>query len=620
MAIDAWNETKEQVRQASDIVDVVGSYAQLRHQGREYVALCPWHDDTRPSLHVNPERQSYKCFVCDVGGDVFSFIMQIEGVSFRESLEMLAERAGIALAARQTRRGEPQAGTSEDKQALYRAMAWAEAQYHECLVEAAEAEPARRYLDERGISRASIEKFRIGFVPQGWDWLLKRAAETPFTPKILEKIGLVMPRSSGEGYYDRFRGRVMFSIRDAQSREARPVAMGGRILPELTTEDTAKYINSPETPLFSKNRQLYGLDIARDAIARQRRAVVVEGYTDCVIAHQAGVENVVAVLGTALGERHIGLLRRFADTVTLVLDGDEAGRRRANEILSLFVAAQVDLQILTLPENLDPCDFLIAHGSEAFGRLIEQAPGALEHKIETETQGLDLAVDTHQANEALERILGTIAAAPRLASNSPASGRLREEQVLSRLAQRFYVSEEQLRKRMTELRRRAQRPMAQTTSHGSIGPPKLSDVSFWDRELLELVICEPAAWWRIAEVAEPDDIESDVCRQIYATGLQILGSDVAPDFDRLMLEFEDPVIKSYLVQLEEQSRRKAGSDLEMRLAEVINSFRCRKEDARLRSKSAALRRGEFDAEQEKDLNELMQALKARQTGSEPTDG
>jgi len=617
VASDGWNETKEQVRQAVDIVDLVSNYAQLRRQGRDYVALCPWHDDTRPSLHVNPERQSYKCFVCDVGGDVFSFVMQVEGVSFRESLEMLAEQHSIALPLGRSGSPGAQADSADDKRTLYQAMAWAETQYHEYLVGAEGAEPARRYLAERGISAASIEKFCIGFAPKRWDWLLGQAATTPYSPKMLERIGLVVARDRGEGYYDRFRGRVTFSIRDAQSREARPVALGGRILPELADDDTAKYINSPETPLFSKNRQLYGLDVARDAIARQRCAVVVEGYTDCVIAHQSGVENVVAVLGTALGERHISLLRRFADTVTLVLDGDDAGRRRTNEILGLFVAAQSDLRILTLPENLDPCDFLRAHGSEAFGRLVEDAPGALEHKIETETKGLDLTVDTHRANEALERILGTIAMAPRLSSSSPESGRLREEQVLSRLAQRFHVSEERMRRRMTELRRRGRR----STAVVDATPPLVfADIHPWDRELLELVIGYPAVWSRIAEEISPDDVRSDVCRQIYEIGLHLLTSEITPDFDRLMLEFEDPRIKSLLVQLEEQSRQKTGSDLEMRLAEVLTSFRRRKEDRELRSTSASLRRGEFNTDQEEDLNKLMRALKTRQTGAEPTEG
>ncbi|MBN2294451.1 MAG: DNA primase, partial [Pirellulales bacterium] len=297
-------DVKEQVRQAVDIVDLVGHYIQLRRQGRGYVGLCPWHDDSRPSLQVNPERQSFKCWVCDIGGDVFSFIMQMEGVSFREALEILAERAGIELQARQA----PRPGTPEaagDKQTLYKAMAWAESLYHKYLLESPDAEAARRYLAERCITDESIEKFHIGFAPDRWEWILSQAEPGQTDPnspraKVLEAVGL-LGRREGGGTYDRFRGRVLFSIRDTQNR---PVGLGGRVLPEFADEKSAKYYNSTDTPLFSKSNLLYGLDIARQYIHKKfdDTALVMEGYTDVIMAHQYGFENAVAVLGTALGE------------------------------------------------------------------------------------------------------------------------------------------------------------------------------------------------------------------------------------------------------------------------------------------------------------------------------
>ena len=200
-----------------------------------------------------------------------------------------------------------------------------------------------------------------------------RAAKQ-FPPGLLERAGLAIPRDmDGGGHYDRFRGRVLFSIRDARSR---PIAFGGRVLPQFADERTAKYINSPETPLFSKSRELYGLDAARDGIAREKQVVVLEGYTDCLMAHQHGLTNMVAVLGTALGEAHLQVLRRFTDSIVLVLDGDDAGRRRTNEIidalLALFVKNQIDLRILTLPEGLDPCDFIASQGSDAFRQLLRR--------------------------------------------------------------------------------------------------------------------------------------------------------------------------------------------------------------------------------------------------------
>ena len=265
-------DAKEQVRQAVDIVDLVGSYIQLRRQGRNFVGLCPWHDDSRPSLNVNPDRQSWKCWVCDVGGDVFSFVMKAEGLEFRETLELLAEKAGITL--RQPGQGspddsQPSGGPSNDKRVLLRVMAWAEEQFHRCLVDAPEGEPGRKYLAERGISSESIRRFHLGYAPQTLG-LAPRSHPRARSgrPASSNALGLLRRKEVGGEHYDWFRGRVMFSIRDARSR---PIAFGGRVLPQLAGERDAKYINSPETPLFSKSRELYGLDMAREAIAHDQR-------------------------------------------------------------------------------------------------------------------------------------------------------------------------------------------------------------------------------------------------------------------------------------------------------------------------------------------------------------
>ena len=438
-------DVKEQVRQAIDIVDLLGSYMQLRRQGRGYVALCPWHDDTRPSLQVNPERQSFKCWVCDIGGDVFSFIMKMEGVEFPEALAMLADRAGIALEKAPHERSEGAPPPGHDKRTLYKAAAWAEGRYHDCLLHAADAEPARRYLQERGLTAESIERFHLGFSPLDRDWIIQQAGGSTGRTKILESIGILARPSSGGSLFDRFRGRVLFSIRDAQ---ARPVALGGRLLPELGLTSPAKYVNSPETPLFTKSHQLYGLDVAKDSIRKKKTALVMEGYTDVIVAHQYGFDNAVAVLGTALGENHIRILKRFADRIVLVLDGDEAGQKRANEVLELFVAQQVDLQILTLPDDLDPCDFLHGRGAEAFAQLlVDGVVDALSHAFRTATRGLDLEHDIHGSSQALERLVSIVAKAPRLRHDTTREDRIREGKFLQRFAALFRVDEAEVRRR-----------------------------------------------------------------------------------------------------------------------------------------------------------------------------
>jgi len=617
MPVDAWLEVKEQVRQATDIVDLLGSYLPLQRRGREYLGLCPFHDDTRPSMHVNPERQIYKCFVCDSGGDVFSFVMQRESVEFREALELLADRAAISLPTA-SRSPSPPSG-ADDKRVLYAALAWAEKTYHEYLLRSPEAESARRYLEQRQVSAESIRRFRIGFSPNRWDFLLSKASTTSFAPLILERVGLVARRSSGDGFYDRFRGRLLFPIREPHAADGRAVAFGGRILPELAADEVAKYINSPETPLFSKHRQFYGLDLARDAISSAREAIVVEGYTDCVAAHQAGVGNVIAVLGTALGETHIQLMRRFADKIVLVLDGDEAGQRRTNEILKLFVAAQVDLRILTLPQGVDPCDFLQAQGGEAFGRLVAGAADALEHQIRTATQGLDITADTHRANEALEEILGTLARAPRLATTTASAMRLREHQVLARLSRQFGPPEEELRRRLAELRssRRSSSPAESAEQADEQYSPAALD--FWDRELLELVISHPEHLPAISAVIEPGEMRGRVARRIFQKCLEIYEAGGRCDFARLMLEAEDPKIKRLLIGLDEQAQAKSGSNPAGRLTDILLSFQRRREDAEHHQMIADLR-SESRPDAADLLGQALEALRPRHRREEPMEG
>jgi DNA primase len=616
--MDNWLDTKERVRQATDIVDLVGSYIQLRRDGSGFAGLCPWHDDSSPSLKISPQRQTFKCWVCDLGGDVFSFIMQREGVDFREALELLADRAGIPLEEQRPQEGAPQQGAGLDKRTLLRGTAWAEKVFHECLLKAPEAELARAYLQARGISEESIERFQIGFAPQSWDWLLARAERAQVPLAVLERNGLVAQRSGGSGYYDRFRGRVIFSIHDAQ---ARPIAFGGRILPEFAEGEPAKYINSPETALFSKSKELYALDLAKATIAQNKNVIVVEGYTDVVLAHQCGVTNAVACLGTALGERHVKLLKRYADRITLVLDGDEAGQKRTNEILELFIAEQANLKILTLPNNLDPCDFLLSHGSEAFAVQLAEAIDALDHKIRVATNGLDIAADPHLANEALEDILGTLARAPRLAMGKSSEVRLREHQVLTRLARQFRVDESSLRTRLEDLRTGSQRPRFNTADEAERPAPRftLADLNFWDRELIELILALPDACHVLFEEIDPEDLHSPAAQRLYSRARELTDEGITPSFDRLMLEAEDPNYKSLLISLDERVQEKQG-DPAARMRDVLASFRRQKEDATHQKLIAELRDGNSSVSEEQAFGNLMAQLQTRHRKPDPTEG
>lgn len=603
-------DVKEQIKRAVDIVDLVGESIPLRREGRAYKGLCPWHDDSRPSLHVNPERQTFRCFVCNIGGDVFTFIEKRENVSFREALTILAERAGIPLA---PGKGGASAEENDERRRLFQAAAWTEQQFHDCLLKAAEAEPARRYLRERGITDDSIRRFHLGFAPNEWDWLLKRARAASIAPATLEKIGLVRPRPQGPGHYDFFRGRVLFSIRDLQGR---PVAVGGRVLPGAGDEKGAKYINTPETPLFSKSRLLYGLDAAKDAISRSRTVMVMEGYTDCLIAQQCGIENAVAVLGTALGEQHIGILRRFADQVLLVLDGDAAGRRRADEILELFVSAQLDLRILTLPDELDPAEFLLAQGAAAFQNLLGTAVDALEHKLRILTSGVDAQSSIGQIQRAQEEMLRILAKAPRPTDSAT---HLREAQILSRLAQRFRVGEPALRDRLRALREKSNRPraaLAAASPEPAAPPPKPGILDKAERELLEIVLQSPE-WVRpIAEQLPPAVWRCSRRRAVFSACCRLTAAGVSPTVDRLLLEIDDGQLKTLIIELDDLQKQRPRPDIEGEVTRLL---------AMIRNPSAVaprvLRPTPSDANMnEEELLRVIARGRLRHGISSPTDG
>ncbi|QDT68415.1 DNA primase [Planctomycetes bacterium MalM25] len=622
------DDAKEIVRQATDIVDLAGSYLQLRRQGRGYVSLCPWHDDSKPSLQINPERQSFKCWPCDIGGDVFSFLMRMENLDFREALEQLADRAGIDLApAHAGPRAEP--GSPGDKKTLLAAMAWAEERYHQCLQEAQHAQPARDYLVERGVSAESINRFRIGFAPTGWDWLLKQGPSAGYSPAVLERVNLIASRQSGDGWYDQFRGRLLFPIRDVRSR---PVAIGGRVLPELAKREQrdgytpAKYVNSSETPVYSKSNTLYALDQARDAIAKKDELVVVEGYTDVIACHQAGVQNVVACCGTAMGEGHLKLVRRFTDRLVLVLDGDEAGRKRASELLKMFIAYPIDLRILTLPDGLDPCDFVASHGGDKFADLVSRAPDALEHELQSVTDGMVLSADnTHAASRAVEQVLTTLAKTNAALGEADSTAVLREQSVVGRLSRHFHLPEENLRGRLRDLRRAAsQKPLVAPAYNVEPEQPvarrqRASELPVWEREALELMLADQAFAQRLIEELGEIDFSSASARELFVLFRRVAESGPAT-YDRLMLALE-PHRQTLLVELDEMGSARAKSNPEQRLKDLLQSRDRRQEGAERGQRISAVQKGELrEGEADEAVAALFASRKRREAGSPSTDG
>jgi len=552
-------DVKDRVKQSTDVVDLIGTELNLRRRGTIYYGHCPWHDDNSPSFQVNPNKQTWVCYPCDLRGDVFDFVMKREGVDFREALEILAERANIPLTSFQSKVIK---GSANDKQTLFRAMQWAENEYHQCLLNSGAAAPVRNYLDRRGITAESIERFKIGFAPLSWSWLVDRLRDTSYSPAILEACGLVSAQQSGS-WYERFRGRVLFPIRDTQER---PIAFGGRVVPGLYgegEEPRGKYVNSPETRLFSKSKNLYALNMARGHVQKtnvtEKRLTIVEGYTDVVAAWQSGLHNVVAALGVALNEQHIRLIKRFADGITLVLDGDEAGQRTMNTVLDLFVAHDIDLRILSLPEGVDPFDFLVKNGGQPFQAMVEQAPDAIAHKIFIETKGIDLVNDSHQANQALENILSTLARVPASLIAQSAAKSMRQDQIVMRLARQFQLDRDQVRRRLSELRTNIHPNNSgrnQASDNEAIDYTRLKPA---EKELIELLIQDPSLLDRAVENIAPTQLQEGVLRDIYDVMGECFheGKDVG--YQQLMLELEVPRLKKLVDYLYDRALEKKKS-------------------------------------------------------------
>jgi len=638
-----FQDVKRRIKDSIDIVDLVGRYIPLRRQGRLFVGLCPWHDDTHPSLQVNPERQLFRCWVCNIGGDIFSFLMRIEGIEFGEALQLLAERAGISLRppsqSGKPVRGKTAGGTAGGftKTALFQAAQWVADRYHRFLAQAAAAEPARRYLADRGIEWASIEKFQVGFSPTQSDWILHQARNQGISPALLVAIGVLASRPLG-GNYDRFCGRVVFPIRDPLDR---PVGFGARILPEnygvippISGSNKAKYINTPETRLFTKSSLVYGLDLARHAIRQTGRVIVVEGYTDCILAHQAGLTDVVAVLGTALGPNHIQLLRRYTDRIYLLLDGDEAGRRRAAELLELFVSQDVDLRVVTLPAGYDPADYLVKHGGQALGKLIVETSADAYEYARRIFAAEEAREGVHASSRALERILRTMAKAPVL---SAISSPLREALILQRLAAEFNVAETVLRQQLALLRERSggkgrvgsgASGMGGVPGTAAASPAKAANFAGrkagglttggtsghsaawnwrWQQELLEILLAAPRLVSVAAQHIRPEEFSSEVHRRIYEAMCDLWAAESDLGLDRLMVYSDDPSVHAVLVELDQAVTEKRLASPEEALASFLAVYRQRQVEAQLPQEAARLHQEDLaEAEQLEILQRMVQ--------------
>jgi DNA primase len=421
-----------ELQATADIVEVVSDYIPLKRAGESYKALCPFHHEKTPSFVVSPKKQIYHCFGCGVGGNVFKFLMAMEKIDFPEAVRALGRRYGIELGETRAERTE----RDSQKEALYRTNELATAFYERLLFERPEGATAREYLERRSIGREAARKFRLGFSPTGWDGLIRHAEQHGVGTDLLEKTGLALKGKTG-GYYDRFRGRLIFPIFDPLGRI---IAFGARSL----DGSEPKYLNSPEGPLFSKGRNLYGINFFRRE-ARQNVIGVVEGYTDVIMAHQNGFNWFVASLGTAFTKEHARLMRRYsAERVIILFDADTAGQKASLRSLGFLLEEDLDVEVVTLPEGYDPCDYIAEKGIGPFEACIQEARDIVGYK-------LSLARECPEWGSPSERA-GTVDELLEIVGRT--SNPIKRDLYIKQISESVDVAESILRERMRGLRRR----------------------------------------------------------------------------------------------------------------------------------------------------------------------
>lgn len=561
-----------QVIAASDIVEVIEGYLPLKRVGRSYKALCPFHAEKTPSFIVNPERQIFKCFGCGEGRDVVNFLMRQERFTFPEAVRYLAQRAGIPLPSRGTTRGE------EGRLTLYEVHRLACGYYRRNLSQADGAK-ARAYLEARGVGGEVAERFLLGYALPSWEGLLRSLTQQGFSPSLLEQAGLVVHRSGKQGYYDRFRDRLMIPIQDAVGRV---IGFGGRSL----DGSEPKYLNSPETPIYRKGSHLYGLHLAAPAIRERGFAIVVEGYFDVISLHVHGLPNSVAVLGTALTTEQARLFTRYAKRAVLVFDPDQAGLAAAKRGVEALINSGIEWKVTILPEGKDPDSYVRAYGEAAFAEELEQAKDLIEFLWDRRASGLDMQDPDDQAKGLNEIFLPLLAVIEDHVVRAGYTQKLLQKIGLSNVA-----VVEQLNRLVAQGRK----------VRGGIIPPPKAPASA-ERTLVHIALHDPAARRRLLEAIEPGDFDDPLLRRVFMAQREAAGRGM----EEILISQQDPEIREVLTELLAMDLKAYEGAVEKVVSDCIDRLKARRE----RREREGLRRSLEEAERSGDQEAIERLLRA----------
>ncbi len=576
----------EELRNQADIVRIVSDYVSLKKKGRDWAACCPFHNEKTPSFYVSPSKQIYKCFGCSKGGGVFDFVMEIEGCSFPEAVRIVAEKTGVAVPA-ETDNAREYEERARERAELLRLNQWAAEFFEQNLIETVEGRRALDYLKARGVSEETRRAFHLGYAPNSYDAMIGYLRSRGATTTQIERSGLVSIRESG-GFYDRFRNRLIFPICDAQGRI---VAFGGRIL----GDGEPKYLNSPETAVYTKGMHLFGLSHAREAIRQRGYAILVEGYLDFLIPFQAGVRNLVASLGTALTENQARLLGRYARRIVVNFDPDSAGQAATKRSLELLLTEAFKVNVLTLPDNLDPDEYIRAHGPESYLKLLKGSQPFIDYIVEQ-------AIISHDQTRPTGKVETINAILPYLRL---VKDRIERAEQIERIADRLKIDGRLIREEFKKaVETRSERISERAVKATLVVKPA-------ERNLLEILINQAAVrrlmmfqmteedyeWLRTAELFrlifefERRGVEINYHNLSRALGDEDLARDLLPG-----LMISDANSGPERESLPERAEREA--------AESLRSLRC----ARLAEKQAALQAEINQAQRNNDtarLGELM---------------
>ena len=550
--------TRERIRAASDIVDVIGSYLPLKKAGANFVALCPFHKEKTPSFNVNPHRQIFHCFGCHKGGDVFTFVKEYENIGFMDAVRRLAERAKIPIEFDQNPAEQQSRHLKDQLLQIHEQIAQ---RWQNCLLNEAAGQTARDYLTKRGVSAEAVKLFRLGAAPDAWDDTVNWAKSKGHDLALVEKAGLIIkkaesgkaesgnqktenenteaeirnPQSTIRNYYDRFRGRLMFPICDEQGRV---IGFSGRVL--SGDEKTAKYVNSPETPIFTKSRVFFGLDKSKRAILDAGFAVVCEGQLDLIACFMGGVQNIVAPQGTAFTEQHARIIKRYVDEVVLCFDSDEAGQNAAVRSLDHLLASGLAVRVAVVPAPHDPDSFIKANGGEAFRQLVENAEGFFDYYLNRLCKLNDANTDKGQ-----NAIVRGMAEAVHKTGNN-----VLVDKYAQKTALRLGVTPEAVRAEFAKVRSSENEDSASTEPEAEM--PRPSDKEFW---LLKLLLQHDDLVGWVALHLDLNWISHPLARQIVEKRLAALTNESWKNLAAFLDECETPEMQSLVTEAATANRK-----------------------------------------------------------------